>query len=66
MLGPLVETIAQGVIRDHNLQVHFFRDFESPGDRHSDIVEVDFVAERVDGAIAPIEVKFRKRVDELS
>ncbi len=64
VLGPLVETMVQGVIRDHNLQVHFFRDYELAGNRRSAVVEVDFVAERIDGAIVPIEVKFRKGIEE--
>jgi predicted AAA+ superfamily ATPase len=57
VLGPLVETLVQGCIRDHNLQVHFFRDFEKPGDRRSRVHEVDFVAERIDGAVLPLEVR---------
>jgi predicted AAA+ superfamily ATPase len=64
VLGPLVETLAQGVIRDHNLQVHFFRDYEEPANRRSKIREVDFVAERLDGSVVPVEVKFRKRIQE--
>lgn len=64
VLGPLVETLVQGTLRDHNLQAHFFRDFEDPGNRRSPLREVDFVAERLDGAVVPIEVKFRKQVDE--
>ncbi len=64
VLGPLVETLAQRVIRDYNLQVHFFRDYEDPQNRRSRIFEVDFVAEKLDGAVLPIEVKFRKRIDE--
>src|SRR5262249_2333414 len=32
-VGPLVETLAQSVIRGHGLQVHFFRDFENPKNR---------------------------------
>jgi len=64
VLGPLVETLVQGTIRDHNLQVHFFRDFAEPGNRRSPIREVDFVAERLDGNVLPIEVKFRRRVEE--
>lgn len=64
VLGPLVETLAQGVIRDHNLQVHFFREYEEAGNRRSPIREVDFVAERTDGSVVPVEVKFRKRIDE--
>jgi hypothetical protein len=63
VLGPLVETLVQSVIRGHNLQVHFFKDYEESGNRRSPIREVDFVAERVDGAVVPIEVKFRKRID---
>jgi predicted AAA+ superfamily ATPase len=63
VLGPLVETLVQGSIRDYNLQVHFFRDYEKPHDRSSAIREVDFVAERLDGSTLPIEVKFRKRID---
>ncbi|HMM36316.1 MAG TPA: ATP-binding protein [Thermoanaerobaculia bacterium] len=62
-LGPLVETLVQGCIRDHNLQVHFFRDFADPRDRRSRVHEVDFVAERIDGEVLPVEVKFRKRID---
>ncbi|HVZ71712.1 MAG TPA: ATP-binding protein [Polyangia bacterium] len=61
-LGPLVETLVQGSIRDAGLQVHFFRDFENPADRRSPIREVDFVAERLDGTVLPIEVKFRKKI----
>lgn len=64
-LGPLVETLAQGVIRDHNLQVHFFRDFEDPANRRSPVREVDFVAERVDGAVVPIEIKCRRHVEAV-
>jgi predicted AAA+ superfamily ATPase len=62
-IGPLVETLAQGVIRDHNLQTHFFRDYEDPKNRRSPIREVDFVAERIDGVVVPVEVKFRRRID---
>jgi hypothetical protein len=63
VLGPLVETLVQGVIRGANLQVHFYREFEDPQDRRSRQHEVDFVAERVDGSVLPVEVKFRKRID---
>jgi len=63
ILGPLVETLVQASIRDNNLLVHFFRDYEEPGNRRSPIREVDFVAERVDGTAIPIDVKFRKRID---
>ncbi|MEW6719866.1 MAG: DUF4143 domain-containing protein, partial [Thermodesulfobacteriota bacterium] len=64
VLGPLVETLVQSVIRDYNLQVHFFRDYEDSKNRRSPIREVDFVAEQADGTVVPIEVKFRKRIDE--
>jgi len=63
-LGPLVETMAQGTIRDHNLQVHYFREHEDPTKRSSPVCEVDFVAERLDGQVLPIEIKFRHRIRE--
>jgi len=63
MLGPLVETLAQSVIRDHGLQVHYWRENEDPSNRRSRVHEVDFVVERLDGAVLPIEVKYRKRID---
>jgi uncharacterized protein len=63
VLGPLVETLVQSCLRDYNLQLHFFRDHETPHDRRTPIVEVDFVAEKIDGSVLPIEVKFRKRID---
>jgi predicted AAA+ superfamily ATPase len=62
-VGPLVETLVQGVIRDANLAVHFFRERIDPGDRRSPFEEIDFVAERADGAVLPIEVEFRRRID---
>ena len=62
VMGPLVETLVQSCIRDYNLHVHFFRDYEIVGDRRSRIYEVDFVAEKLDGTVMPIEVKFRKRI----
>lgn len=64
VLGPLVETLVQSAVRDYNLQVHFFRDYEDPKNRRSPIREVDFVAEQADGTVVPIEVKFRKRIEE--
>jgi hypothetical protein len=63
VVGPLVETLSQTVIRDSNLQVHHFRDYENPANRRSRVVEVDFVAEETDGAVLPIEIKFRRRLD---
>lgn len=63
-VGPLVETLAQSVIRGHGLQVHFFRDFDNPANRRSPIREVDFVVERPDGTVIPIEIKFRKSIKE--
>jgi predicted AAA+ superfamily ATPase len=61
-VGPLIETLAQSVIRGANLQVHFYRDYEKPGDRRSRLVEVDFVAERIRGDVLPIEIKFRRKI----
>ena len=63
VLGPLVETLAQSVIRGHNLQVHFYRDYEDPKNRRSRSHEVDFIVERIDGSVIPIEIKFRRRID---
>jgi len=63
-LGPLVETLVQASLRDHNLQVHFYRSYEDPANRRSPIREVDFVAERLDGQVLPVEVKFRRKVDD--
>lgn len=62
-LGPLVETLVQGSIRDHSLRVYYYRDFEDPRNRRSRVAEVDFVAERADGTVLPIEVTYRKRID---
>ncbi len=61
-VGPLIETLAQSVIRGPNLQVHFYRDHEKPGDRRTRIVEVDYVAERIRGDVLPIEIKFRRSI----
>ena len=41
----------------------FYRDFDKPTDRRTQIREVDFLAERIDGSILPVEVNFRKRID---
>ncbi|MGE5183362.1 MAG: ATP-binding protein, partial [Acidobacteriota bacterium] len=62
VLGPLVETLVQSCLHDYNLQVHFFRDYERAGDRRAPQREVDFVVEKLDGTVMPIEVKFRKRI----
>ena len=35
-----------------------------PSDRRSPFQEVDFVAERTDGAVLPVEVKFRRKIDD--
>jgi predicted AAA+ superfamily ATPase len=63
VVGPLVETLVQGVLSGVGLQVHFFRDFESPRNRKSPVREVDFVVEALDGSVLPLEVKFRSRID---
>lgn len=62
VVGPLVETLVQSVLRGPNLQVHFYRDYSVPDDRRSPIEEVDFVLEAIDGRVIPVEVKFRKNV----
>lgn len=64
VVGPLVETLVQTIIRDADLTVHFYRERVVPNDRRSPFEEVDFVAERTDGTVLPLEVKFRRRVDE--
>lgn len=61
-VGPLIETLAQSVIRGSNLQVHFYRDYEKPEDRRTKIVEVDYVAEHIRGDVVPIEIKFRRTI----
>ena len=58
-----METLAQTVIRGPNLQVHFYRDHVDPENRRSPVREVDFVVERVDGEVLPVEIKFRRRID---
>jgi hypothetical protein len=63
VVGPLVETLVQGVLSGVGLQVHFFRDFESPTNRKSPLREADFVVEALDGSVLPVEVKFRSRID---
>jgi hypothetical protein len=64
VVGPLVETLAQSVLRGTGLQVHFYRDYTVPGNRRSPMEEVDFVTEALDGTVIPVEVKFRQRVAE--
>lgn len=61
-VGPLVETLAQSVIRGPNMQVHFFRDYEKPRNRMSKIREVDFVPENLKGQVVPLEIKFRVQI----
>ena len=63
VVGPLVETLAQSVIRGSNLQVHYYRDYDVPNDRRSRIWEVDYVVEETDGTVLPIEIKFRRTID---
>ncbi len=63
VVGPLVETVVQSVLRDTDLAVHFYRERTDPGNRRSPFEEVDFVTERTDGAVLPVEVKFRRRID---
>lgn len=63
-VGPLIETLAQSVIRGTGIQVHFFRDYENPRNRKSRLCEVDFVPEDHAGVVIPIEIKFRRRLSE--
>jgi predicted AAA+ superfamily ATPase len=63
-VGPLIETLAQSVIRGPNVQVHFFRDHEKPGNRMSKIREVDFISEDLRGQVIPIEIKFRRSITD--
>jgi len=61
-IGPLIETLAQSVIRGPGVQVHFFRDHANPKNRNSTIMEVDFVPEDQSGVVIPIEIKFRHQL----
>jgi len=63
VVGPLVETLVQSVLRGTGLQVHFYRDYVQPGNRRSPLEEIDFIPETLSGAVAPIEVKFRQRIE---
>jgi predicted AAA+ superfamily ATPase len=62
VVGPLVETLAQSVLRGPGIQVHFYRDFSTPGNRRSPLEEVDFVVEALDGTTLPVEIKFRRSI----
>ncbi|MBI3463121.1 MAG: ATP-binding protein [Planctomycetes bacterium] len=62
-IGPLIETLAQSVIRGQNVQVHFYREYEKPHDRRTPVREVDFVAEHTRGDVVPIEIKFRRAIE---
>lgn len=62
IVGPLVETLVQAVLRAPGLQVHYWRDNLEPGNRRSPVGEVDFVLEDLGGAVVPVEVKFRKSI----
>jgi predicted AAA+ superfamily ATPase len=61
-VGPLVETLAQSVLHGHNLQFHFYRDYDNYKRREGPIREVDFIVEDTSGAVVPIEIKFRKKI----
>jgi predicted AAA+ superfamily ATPase len=62
VVGPLVETLVQTVIRGTGVQAHFYRSLRDPSDARSGFEEVDFVVEGLDGTLLPIEVKFRRRI----
>lgn len=63
VVGPLVETLVQTVLRGHAVQTHFFRQLRTPGKPRSGFEEVDFILEFLDGRVVPVEVKFRTRID---
>jgi predicted AAA+ superfamily ATPase len=63
VVGPLVETLVQTVLRGTGLQTHFYRQPRDPARPRNGFDEVDFVLEAPDGAVVPIEVKYRHRVD---
>lgn len=61
IVGPLVETLVQTVLRGVGFQTHFYR---APlKTRREGFEEIDFACEAVDGNLVPIEVKFRRRID---
>lgn len=62
VVGPLVETLVQACLRGPGLQIHYYRDNVEKGNRRSPVAEVDFVIENIDGAVIPVEVKFRKTI----
>jgi predicted AAA+ superfamily ATPase len=62
-VSPLVETLAQSVLRGTGIEIHFFRDYENPKDRRSQLREVDYVIETASGTVIPVEVKFRGKLD---
>jgi uncharacterized protein len=62
-VGPLIETLAQSIFQGQNMQFHFYRDYETPGNRKTPLTEVDFVVEAVNGDVIPIEIKFRKTIE---
>ena len=45
------------------MQVHDWREKEDPRRRRGPDLEVDFVVERLDGQVLPVEVKFRRKID---
>ncbi len=63
VVGPLVETLVQTVLRGSGLQAHFYRQPRDPAKPRDGFDEVDFVVESQDGSVIPLEVKFRHRVD---
>lgn len=62
VIGPLVETLVQTVLRGTSLQTHFYRDLRDPNKPRGGFDEVDFVVEMLDGTVVPVEVKFRRQV----
>jgi predicted AAA+ superfamily ATPase len=62
VLGPLIETMVHGVMRGTGIHVHFWREREDPSNRRSPEFEVDYVAEKVDGDLLPVEVQYRRTI----
>jgi len=63
VVGPLVETLVQTVLRGTGIQVHFYRQPRDSSRPRNGFDEVDFVLEAPDGSVIPIELKYRHRVD---
>ena len=54
--APLAETLVQTALRDRDVEVRFWRDYEKPSDRRSPVQTVSFVLERAGGEALPVQV----------